>query len=186
MLVALAPALAAVPARAQGQAQGQTQAQAGERAVAPWRQQLSEPRLHGSARLTWFGLHVYDAKLWAARGFDPLRPDEHAFALELTYARAFSGRDIAARSLVEMKRAGDIDPGVAARWEQSLAALLPDVKPGDRIAGVHRPGRGASFFHNDRFLGDTADPRFATRFFAIWLGPDTSEPAMRARLLGRP
>lgn len=152
----------------------------------PWQQAVPQARLQGSARLTWLGLQVYEAKLWVAPGFEALQPDRHAFALELAYARALRGRDIAARSLTEMRRAGNIDADAGARWEQALAAFLPDVKAGDRITGVHAPGKGASFFFNDRFIGEVADVRFASLFFSIWLGPRTSEPAMRANLLGRP
>ena len=149
-----------------------------------WEALVPQARLQGTARLTWLGLHVYDARLWVAPGFAAAQPQRHAFALELTYARAFRGRDIAARSLSEMRRAGEIEREVAARWEAELAALLPDVKPGDRITGVHRSGRGASFFVNDHHAGEIADARFAERFFAIWLGSHTSEPAMRIHLLG--
>jgi len=152
--------------------------------AAAWEALVPQARLQGTARLTWLGLHVYDARLWVAPGFAAAQPHGHAFALELTYARAFRGRDIAGRSLTEMRRAGEIESEVAGRWEAELAALLPDVKPGDRITGVHRPGRGASFFVNDRHAGDIADARFAERFFSIWLGAHTSQPAMRANLLG--
>ena len=103
--------------------------------------------------------------------------------LELHYARDFSAADIARRSLEEMRRHAPLDAAQAEGWRSRLAALLPDVKRGDRIAGLHRPGQGAAFFHNGRPLGDIADPAFARLFFAIWLGEATSEPALRQRLL---
>ena len=59
----------------------------------------------------------------------------------------------------------------------------PDVKKGDRIVGVYQPGNGARFFFNGASRGEIRDAAFAERFFAIWLGPRTSEPAMRAALL---
>ena len=137
----------------------------------------------GAGRLTWWGLQAYDARLWVAPGFRHRRFEQHAFALELTYARAFSGADIASRSLEEMRRAGPLAEQDAARWQEQLRALLPDVRPGDRITGVHQPQAGARFLLNGKPLGEIADPQFATRFFGIWLAPGTSAPELRAALL---
>ena len=138
----------------------------------------------GQGRMRWLGLAVYEAQLWVAPGFRATRFAEHAFALELHYQRAFSAADIARRSLAEMQRAGPIDAAEAQRWQQLLQQLLPDVRAGDRILGVHRPGQGAAFVVNGRPQGEIADPRFAARFFGIWLSPSTSEPALRDALLG--
>jgi hypothetical protein len=119
-----------------------------------------------------------------APGFAPADYARHAFVLELAYLRAFRGEDVARRSLQEMRRAADIGAEQAQRWESALRAVLPDVAPGDRIAGVHRPGRGVRFSVNGRPAGELADPEFARLFFGIWLAPTTSEPGLRAALLG--
>jgi len=145
---------------------------------------LPQARFAGEGRLTWWGFAAYDARLWVAPGFSQRAFDRHALALELNYLRAFSADDIARTSLKEMRRAGDIDAGQAHRWEAELRALVPDVAPGDRITGVHRPGRGARFFFNGRPLGEIADARFSALFFAIWLGPASSQQPLRAALLG--
>jgi hypothetical protein len=137
----------------------------------------------GSGTLTWFGIRAYDARLWVAPGFRADQYAQHALVLELRYLRAFTARDIARRSLAEMRRAAPIATPAAQDWEAQLAKLLPDVVPGDRIAGFLRPGEGARFLVNGRAVGDIADPRFAALFFGIWLAPTTSEPALRAALL---
>lgn len=134
--------------------------------------------------MDWLGLRIYEAKLFAAPGFEPARYERSGFVLELTYRRALRGKDIARRSIEEMRRAPSFPADRAARWEGDLAALLPDVQPGDRIAGVYRPGRGATFLVNGRAAGEVADPEFAPLFFGIWLAEHTSEPGMRAALLG--
>lgn len=137
----------------------------------------------GSGRLTYWGLAVYDASLWVAPGFRQEAPGSHAFALELHYLRAFSAADIARRSIDEMRRAGSFSAQQARRWAEALRHAFPDVKKGDRILGVHHPGVGARFYFNGSPSGEIADPPFARLFFAIWLGPATSEPALRAALL---
>jgi hypothetical protein len=137
----------------------------------------------GSGRLTWFGIQAYDATLWVAPGFRRAEFERHAMGLELKYLRDFSARDIARRSLDEMRRAGPIAPADAQRWQEQLQQVLPDVRAGDRILGLHRPGRGASFLVNGRTAGEITDPAFSARFFGIWLAPATSEPKLREALL---
>jgi hypothetical protein len=144
-------------------------------------------RPRGSGQLRFFGLEVYTARLWTAEGFDPDRHAQHPLALELAYARAFSARQIAERSLQEMKRQTPVSPAVEADWTQKLASLLPDIKTGDRLLGIHRPHQGAVFQAGTppgaRVLGHVDDPQFSALFFGIWLSPATSEPGLRAALL---
>lgn len=142
--------------------------------------------LTGQGTLRFFGLSVYHARLWTLPGFEANRYAEQALALELEYLRAFSASDIARRSIKEMRRIGSFTAQQAADWETALARLLPDVRPGDRITGLHRPGQGATFLHNDRPLGSVEDPVFSRLFFGIWLAPQTSEPALRQALTTAP
>jgi len=129
------------------------------------------------------GFQVYDASLWVASGFRHRDFAAHPFALELAYLRSFRAADIAKRSLQEMRRAGTFDAAQAQRWQSALQRVLPDVKPGDRLVGINRPGQGLAFVLNGKPQGEIADPQLAALFFAIWLGDKTSEPAMRQALL---
>ena len=74
----------------------------------------------GQGRLTFFGLHVYDAALWTAPGFRGSAFAEQPFVLDLQYARDFSAADIARRSLDEMRRHGPFDATQAARWQSKI------------------------------------------------------------------
>lgn len=148
--------------------------------------ELPGARLHGNGRLTFFGLHVYDARLWALEDFDAARFERMPLALELEYARTLHGRLIAERSLDEMKRLGEIDTALGERWLSAMQRAFPDVGKGDRLTGVHRPLEAARFFFNGALRGELRDAEFARRFFGIWLAPQTSEPALRRSLLGAP
>jgi len=139
--------------------------------------------LAGRGRLTFWGFEVYDAALWTSRSFRAAQFASHPFVLELTYQRNFSADEISSVSLKEMRRHGDFDAAQSERWRAQLAAALPDVRRGDRLAGVHRPGQGVSFFHNGRLIGEVADANFARLFFAIWLGEATSAPELRQALI---
>jgi hypothetical protein len=146
--------------------------------------ELATSRLHGSGRLTWFGLSVYDVRLWAGDRFSAAQFEREPLALEIQYARALQGRQIAERSLIEMQRFGATSEADAARWLASMLQLFPDVAAGDRITGVHRPGEAARFYFNGKLRGEVRETDFARRFFGIWLSPQTSEPKLRQALLG--
>ena len=75
---------------------------------------LKEHRAVGQARLRVWGFEVYDASLWAAPGFDAPRFAAQRFGLELHYRRAFAGRDIAQRSIDEMRGATTVNVTAAA------------------------------------------------------------------------
>jgi Chalcone isomerase-like len=145
--------------------------------------ELPGAQLQGGGRLSFLLLHVYDIRLWSAAppGEDYARS---AFALELEYARALAGREIAERSIVEMRRIGDFDETRGRQWLAEMVRLLPDVKAGDRLTGVQRE-QSARFHFNGQWRGELADADFARLFFGIWLSPRTSEPKLRQALLGR-
>ena len=160
-------------------------------------------RLRGSGQFRWFGLRIYDASLWSAAGEasdrsqasagSPTAPDKSSqpvdfkgfFALQLRYHRNFEGSAIAQRSLEEIERLGLGSSAQRQAWRAAMGRLFPDVKEGERLTGLHLPGRGARFFQNERLLGDIDDPEFARAFFSIWLSPATREPALRQALLGQ-
>jgi hypothetical protein len=146
---------------------------------------LPGSRLSGQATLRFFGLQVYHARLWTPPGFQADTLGPQPLVLELEYLRKLKGQAIAERSIQEMRRAGSFTDEQAARWQAEMARLFPDVKAGDRLTGIHRPGEGAAFLYNDQPVGLIADPAFSRLFFGIWLAPTTSEPAMRDTLLGR-
>lgn len=145
---------------------------------------MPQAKLAGQGRLTWWGFSGYDAKLWVAPGFTAAEFDRHAFVLELTYLRPFRAADIVRTSIEQMQRGTPPDPARADRWRAELAQVFPDVAVGDRIAGVYRPGRPSLIFVNGKQAGTLSDPQLARAFFGIWLAPTTSEPGLRAALLG--
>ena len=142
--------------------------------------------LHGRGRLRFLGLHVYDIRLWTPQpGLVPDDWPRRALALEIEYARSFSARAIAERSLDEMRRVGPLSADMGERWSRLLAQTMPDVKAGDRLTGVQQPDGLSRFFHNGERRGEVRDAEFTRRFFGIWLGETSSEPALRDTLLGR-
>jgi hypothetical protein len=145
---------------------------------------LSPARLQGTGVLRFFGLRVYEARLWTTPGFEPEDYARHPFALELIYDRRLEGLAIAERSVAEMRRVGSFDEAQAGRWLDLMKQAFPDVVANDRLLGLHAGAGRVSFFHNGRPTARTEDPEYARLFFGIWLARQTSSPALREALLG--
>ena len=140
--------------------------------------------LVGEGRLRYLGLHVYDVRLWANDAQAARSPEDEALALELQYARALHGKSIAERSLKEMQSLGAVNAAQAERWLAQMTQIFPDVKAGDRLTGVQRPGEASVFYVNGKRGGEVQDAEFTRLFFGIWLSPRTSQPKLRDALLG--
>lgn len=143
-----------------------------------------EARLIGTGALRFFGLLVYEARLWAPPGFQPDAYVRHPFALELTYDRKLEGEAIAERSVAEMRRVGPFSDEQARRWLGLMKQAFPDVVAQDRLLGLHDGQGDVRFFHNGRPTARIGDTDYARLFFGIWLAPQTSAPALRESLLG--
>lgn len=144
---------------------------------------LSGKALRGQSLFRYWGFEVYVATLYTTPTFRAEGFEQQRLALELQYRRAFKGADIAQRSIDEMQDIAPLTPAQATDWKATMERLFPDVAPGDRLMGVHLPGRGAHFYFNGRLRGVVDDPLFAERFFGIWLSPRTSQPRLREALI---
>ena len=137
--------------------------------------------VRGSAVMRFFGLKVYDVRLWTQ-----MKPFTYAdpFVVELVYDISLKGKDIADRSVKEMRAQGIGDEMKLKRWGEEMARIFPDIKQGDTLIGVSLPGKEARFYNRDKLIATVPDPEFAKAFFDIWLSEKTSEPKLRVKLLG--
>jgi hypothetical protein len=146
---------------------------------------LPQARLQGRGVLRFFGLRVYEARLWTAPGFDADDYARHPFALELVYDRRLEGQAIAERSVAEMRRVGSFDEAQAKRWLALMVKAFPDVVASDRLLGLHDGQGDVSFFHNGKLTAQTVDADYARLFFGIWLARASPAPGLREALLGQ-
>ncbi|MFT4937371.1 MAG: hypothetical protein ACI88A_000385 [Paraglaciecola sp.] len=144
-------------------------------------QHVPRAQLVGEARLTFLFWNVYDAKLYAAAG---VWSSDLPFALSLKYLRDLDGADIAKRSIDEIRQQGFNDEDAMTRWYDMLIKIIPNVSATSTIVGIQNAEQGTILYHNNKLIGEVADPLFSQWFFNIWLGEKTSEPKMRKKLLG--
>ncbi len=143
--------------------------------------------LIGKGKFSYFGLHIYDARLYAtSKDFNTQQLTETRYALALHYARDLQGHKIAERSEQEMAKQDTATQAERQLWLQHMKALFPDVKKDDVLIGIYTPQKGTRFFHNHKLLGEVSDARFAQAFFGIWLSDKTSAPRLREALLKPP
>ncbi len=141
----------------------------------------------GSGSFRWFGLKLYDVRLWVERrSFSVNDWMRMPLALELTYARTLYGARIAESSIDEMKKLGMVNAAQERAWLDAMKQIFPNVEEGTHLVGIYQPGQPTRFFRDGVAIGEVADPEFGLAFFAIWLHPRTSAPRLRAALLGKP
>ncbi len=136
-------------------------------------------------------MRIYEASLFTIpsatdelKSAGPNQVFHQPFALHIHYARSISLAQLAERSIQEMEGLGLVPKSSREQWLAHLFKSFRAVNAGDRITGVFRPNRGASFYLNGALVHEVADPAFAEAFFRIWLDPKTSEPDLRRALLG--
>ena len=141
---------------------------------------ISSTVSYGEGQLHKLMFHVYDSSLWTdAENFSP----DKTYALVIRYNMNFSVKELVDRSLTEMERSGKLSDDEKKTYRAELTARFHAVKPGDRITALFVKGKGGYFFYNGRPQGEVMSASHAKRFLDIWLGPNTSEPALRKQLL---
>ena len=171
--------LAALPSMPGASAQSTTPVPAAIRAALP------DAELAGGGSYRWFGLKLYDIRLWARKPLSPDNWESTPLALELVYARTLYGERIAKASVDEMLKVGFGTPAQHAAWLEAMKRVFPDVTEGTQLVGIYQPGGATRFLRDGQPAGEIADPEFGKAFFAIWLHPKTSAPKLRAALLGK-
>ncbi|MEM9442683.1 MAG: chalcone isomerase family protein [Pseudomonadota bacterium] len=145
------------------------------------RQQIPDAELVGQGRLTFLFWSVFDAALYAPGG---VWSENEPFALSLSYLRDLDGESIVEASIKEMREQGMEDEAVLQRWRQDMATIFTDVDDQTTLTGIVDQDGHARFYRNGVAVGIIRDPEFSRRFFNIWLGQATSEPELRAQLIG--
>lgn len=135
----------------------------------------------GQGRLSYMLWDVYDAALYAPEGdWQSGKP----FALQLSYLRAIPGKKIADRAVEEIRAQGFTDEVRLADWHAQMRAMFPDVREGITLTGVYTNAGETIFYEGNKEIGSVKDLEFGRQFFNIWLGPQTSAPDLRRKLLG--
>lgn len=138
-------------------------------------------QLRGQATLRVMFWRIYDSALMTPNGdwWPGIRP----LRLEIRYRRAIRADRLVEQTEKEWSAQG-IDHPRKAAWLSELGSLWPDVQPGDALNFEVTTQERGIFTLNGEILGAIDDPDFSSAFLAIWLSPDTTQPELRAKLIG--
>ncbi len=139
--------------------------------------ELPGAQMRGEATFRYFGIPIYDARLYTISGA-PL-DWEKDFALELTYRRKVSQRALVESTLQEFRRIGNALP-----LRTELSVCFSDVADGDRYMAISNGPDEVSFWRNEILMCRLRYPASKTRFMGIFLGDNTRSPSFTGRLLG--
>ncbi|MBY0427597.1 MAG: chalcone isomerase family protein [Alphaproteobacteria bacterium] len=147
----------------------------------PSQQFIPHADIVGNGTLSLAFWDIYDVQLVAPNG---KWTSKAPYALEIHYFADIAGKEIAQRTIDEIKAQGFKNDAKLASWGSQLAQILPDVKDGDHLSSIATPNGETLFYKNNTRIGIIKDKTFTPQFFAIWLDEKTSEPALRRNLLG--
>lgn len=139
----------------------------------------------GRGELTWLGFSVYQASLWTTTGRFQSLENSLPIALSIHYERNISSEALSERTMEEWEHLGIFDETKRNLWGQRLKNIWPDVKPGDKITTLVARDKITRFYLNNSLISIVDDPQLGNALLSIWLDPNTSEPALRAKLIGK-
>ena len=130
-------------------------------------------------------IKAYVAALYLERGVTPdrvLHDVPKRLEIEYFYKIPAGGFADATDVGIAANVGADALPALQPRIAK-LNGLYRDVRPGDRYALTYLPGHGTELALNGRALGVVEGADFAAAVFAIWLGPQPIDAALKAQLL---
>lgn len=145
--------------------------------ASPVKSALPGAALRGEATFRYLGFALYDARLYTRSG---ARFDWNTdFALELTYRRNLTERDLVEGTLQELERTGGALP-----LRDQLGKCFSDVKKGDSYTAVSKGPDSLSFWLNGKRTCTLAYPGIKDRFMGIFLGENTRSRRFTSLLRG--
>lgn len=134
----------------------------------------------GSAQFSVLFWDVYKSRLLTTSGNyqDGIFPK----ALEITYQMDITNKDLLEKTIEQWQHL-EFEESEYQKYTSQLLALWPNIAEGDTLLLKVEESK-STFFYNGELLGKINDQEFGPLFLAIWLSEKTSQPELRAQLLG--
>lgn len=143
--------------------------------------------LNGMGVRTKVIFKVYVAGLYLEKGSRDgmeISASEQLKEMDLVFLRSVDGTTVAnAISEGFDNNAARELPALKERIAR-FGKLIPDVKKGDRLTFVYRPGAGVEVQAGGKTAGVIEGKDFADALFRVWLGGKPADKALKAGLLG--
>lgn len=136
---------------------------------------------YGEGEMSVLFWELYNAELFGQSA--QYQPTSYPQALKITYYRDIEKQDLIKATADQWTHIGFTHPNTNA-WLESLNDLWPEIKEGDVLTIVVKSDGSSTFYSQLGELGAVEDKDFGPAFLAIWLSEHTSEPKLRAKLIG--
>jgi hypothetical protein len=157
-----------------------TKVMANHQAKVPPLLNKNDLQLVGEAQFTVLFWDIYKSRLYSQSGrFDGLNT---SIIFENTYQRDISKQQLIEKTIVQWQKLKILEKDYS-RFISELSFLWPNITSGDRLA-LQVDKQSSHFYFNDKYIGSIVDQQFAEIFLAIWLSPNTTQPAFRKKLIG--
>jgi len=135
----------------------------------------------GEGSMSWMFIDIYKASLFTLDG--DYQVNDFPQALSITYRK-----DISKKRLIEATKGQWLLQGYEALqvepWLEQLNTIWPNINRDDNLTFYFNSSSKATFYYNQKPIGDINDTDLASAFIAIWLSDKTSQPSLRRQLLG--
>jgi hypothetical protein len=136
----------------------------------------------GEATFSILFWDLYQSQLRTTSGRYPIFLESEQLIFQIRYLTDISNDNLIMRTIEQWQHQG-ISKGIYQQYIEKLATIWPNIKKGDRLAMLMQKDKSV-FYFNDQYIGAINDDVFGQLFVNIWLGDSTSEPSLRAQLLG--
>lgn len=140
---------------------------------------LQQLQLVGNGQMRWAFFTLYDAELYSNDG--QYREGQYPLALALTYRRDISAKHLLSATEDQWR---ELNIHYTHEWLKQLTQIWPDVGDSDCLTFIAQDRNVGQFIFNGQLIGNIEGDDFAHAFLAIWLSPQTSQQALRKRLIG--
>lgn len=136
----------------------------------------------GNAKFTFLFWDIYHSTLYTKSGsYIPENPPAELI-FEIEYLKDITAADLLERTIEQWQHLG-FSKAQYNQFIPKLKAIWPDIYSGDKLA-LSVQNNKSMFYFNDVQVGVIEQAEFSQLFLAIWLSKKTSEPELRAELLG--
>lgn len=149
--------------------------------------ELNKMHRIGKAQMSVLFFDIYDIELLS--NTKDWQQNTYPQALKISYLRDISKEDLIKATQEQWQHIKLTNPN-QTKWLEKLNDIWPQIQEGNGLTIIVDSNQSSKFYFNDeaqthQFIGELADPDFGPAFLAIWLSNNTSEPKLRAKLLGK-
>jgi hypothetical protein len=118
-----------------------------------------------------------------ANGLNDMEKTGTEKALRILYRKSIDRAALVEATKSQWRHLG-YSPEDIEIWLRPVEVLWPDVEPNNTLTFLLSKNGQSRFFYNNQLLGTISDTSFGDAFLSIWLSTETTEPELRAQLMG--